>query len=64
LVGYALVSFGVVEGQSLIYQVMSLVGAVGLIVLGLARKAIPSVALNIIWGMIAVGTILWLLLRG
>ncbi|MDR0591557.1 MAG: hypothetical protein LBG75_03345 [Candidatus Nomurabacteria bacterium] len=46
---YFLASTGVVSGQSPTYQVLNIVGAFGLLALALARRAIPSVATNIVW---------------
>ena len=40
---------GKLTGQSLIYQVMNIVGAAGFIVNGWWHGALPSTALNVVW---------------
>ncbi|MDR0397918.1 MAG: hypothetical protein LBH36_01925 [Candidatus Nomurabacteria bacterium] len=57
LAAYLLASMGVIEGQSLAYQLLNIVGALGMLVLSTIRHAIPSAALNTIWfavGIIAI----------
>jgi len=62
ITAYVLLSIGVLDGQSLVYQLLNLFGALGLMTLGLARKAYPSVATNIVWLIIGVVTIVGILL--
>jgi hypothetical protein len=50
---YALTSFGVLESQSAIYQVLNLTGAIGIVVVSLRKKAFQPAVLNIIWGVVA-----------
>lgn len=58
LAGYALISFRKVEGNSLVYQLMNIVGSIFLAVNTLYYGAIPSSLVNIIWAIIAVFAIL------
>ncbi len=51
---YALVSTGRVASASYTYQLMNLVGAIGLAINTLYYLAYPSAALNVVWALIAV----------
>ena len=50
---YGLLSFGKVQPRSRVYQVMNIVGAAGFIINCAYNNAWPSVALNVVWMMIA-----------
>jgi hypothetical protein len=52
LLAYLLLSAGRLTGQSLVYQVMNVVGAAGFIINGWWHGAIPSAALNVLWLLI------------
>ena len=54
LAAYALLSAGKVSGQSLSYQLMNLGGAVGFVINGWWHRAIPNAAMNLVWALIAV----------
>lgn len=54
LLGYALISFGKVEGNSIEYQLMNIFGSIFLAANTLYYGAIPSSLVNIIWAIIAV----------
>ncbi len=49
LVAYGLLSAGKLGARSVPYQVMNVVGAVGMLINGYVRGALPSAALNLIW---------------
>jgi hypothetical protein len=49
LLAYLLLSAGRLTGQSMIYQGMNVVGAIGFTINGWWHGALPSTALNIIW---------------
>jgi len=51
---YVLVSLGVVSAQDYLYQILNIIGGGGLLVLGLMRKAYPSVVTNIMWVVVGV----------
>jgi hypothetical protein len=51
---YFLVSIKKVDGSSRIYQTMNLLGAVGVGVNVFYQQAWPAVALQVVWGIIAV----------
>lgn len=46
---YILLTLGRIQAQSVSYQAMNVVGSAGFIVNGLANRALPSAALNIVW---------------
>lgn len=54
LTGYALISVGKVEGNSLVYQLLNIFGSIFLTVNTFYYGAIPSSLVNIIWAIIAV----------
>lgn len=53
LVAYLLVTMGRLTGQSLAFQWMNLLGALGFVINGWWHAALPSASLNVIWMMIA-----------
>jgi polysaccharide pyruvyl transferase WcaK-like protein len=46
---YALLSAGKLESRSRLYQWMNVLGAIGFVVNSGYHRAIPSVALNVVW---------------
>ena len=52
LFAYLLLSAGKLTGQSIIYQGMNVVGAVGFVINGWWHGALPSATLNVLWLMI------------
>lgn len=53
LAAYGLVSTRRLDGESVAYQLLNVVGAVGMLINTYIRGALPSAAVNVIW--IAVG---------
>ena len=51
---YFLVSYKKVDGSSKIYQAMNLSGAIGVGVNVFHQQAWPAVALQVVWGIIAI----------
>ncbi len=51
---YFLVSYKKVDGSSKIYQAMNLLGAIGVGINVFHQQAWPAVALQVIWGIIAI----------
>jgi hypothetical protein len=62
LLAYLLLSAGRLNGQSLVYQGMNVVGAAGFVINGWWHGAIPSAALNVLWLLIG-GIASWRILR-
>ena len=52
LAGYALLTAGRLKSDSVGYQALNVVGAVGFIANGLWHQAMPSAVLNVIWAAI------------
>lgn len=63
LLAYYLLSTNKIQGQSVTYQCMNLVGAAGLVINSGYHNAIPPLALNAIWFAIAL-VALWNLRKG
>ncbi|HEY5711825.1 MAG TPA: hypothetical protein VIT38_08015 [Allosphingosinicella sp.] len=49
---YLLLSMGRLTGESIVYQVMNVVGAAGFAVNGWWHGAVPSATLNVVWLLI------------
>ena len=57
IIGFALVSFGVVEGRSYVFQLLNLTGGVALALISFEKKAYQPAVLNIILAIIAIVTL-------
>ncbi len=58
ILGYALVSFSVLEATSVWFQLLNGTGALGIILVSLRKRAFQPAVLNIIWALIALASIL------
>ncbi len=54
LAAYALVSFAVIEGSGLWFQLLNLTGALGIIAISTYKKVKQSIVLNIFWSLVAI----------
>jgi len=54
LTAYALVSFHVISGDDLLFQLLNATGALGIIVIALYKKLVQSIVLNVVWVIVAV----------
>jgi len=54
VLAYFLVSYKKVDGSSKVYQAMNLFGAIGVGINVFHQQAWPAVALQIVWGIIAI----------
>lgn len=54
VLAYFLISYKKVKSDSRVYQLMNLVGAVGVGINASYQKAWPSLAIQIVWGIIAI----------
>ena len=54
VLAYILVSFKVVPANGVIYQLLNLTGAIGIIIIAAVKNVKQSVVLNIFWAIIAV----------
>ena len=62
LIAYALVSFKIVGSNNLLYQILNLTGAAGMVIVSISKGAKQPALLNIIWYVIALVAIIQLLL--
>lgn len=62
LLAYGLVSFSIIVSNSTLYHFLNLTGAIGIIIISLKKKNYQPIALNAVWGIIALIAILRLLL--
>jgi quinol-cytochrome oxidoreductase complex cytochrome b subunit len=62
LLAYLLLSAERLSGQSLVYQGMNVVGALGFVINGWWHGAIPSAALNVLWLLIG-GVASWRIIQ-
>lgn len=53
LLGYGLLSFGVISGESPIYHGMFLVGSIGLAIVTYRHRAFQSFTVNVFFGLLA-----------
>lgn len=53
MLGYGLVSFGWIESNGYLYQMLNLTGALGVLVLMIVDRIRQSIILNSFWAIIA-----------
>ena len=58
IVGFALVSFGAIDGRSYAFQLLNLTGGISLALISFAKKAYQPAVLNVVLSLIAVFTII------
>ena len=63
IVGFALVSFGAIDGRSYTFQLLNLTGGISLALISFAKKAYQPAVLNVILTLIAVFTIISLMIE-
>lgn len=63
IVGFALVSYGTIEGRSYAFQLLNLTGGISLVLISFAKKAYQPAVLNVILSLIAIITIISLMLE-
>jgi len=54
LSAYILVSFTVISGDGVIFQLLNLTGAIGIIAIAVHKKVKQSVVLNVFWAAVAI----------
>ena len=62
LLAYLLLSFNVIAANSIVYQLMNLLGALGIVVDTYYKKDKPPEILNIVWAIIALIAIIRIIL--
>jgi hypothetical protein len=63
ILAYAGNSFNLITSNSLAYQLLNFTGAIGIITISLHKKVYQSVALNIVWGVVAIIAIAGMVVR-
>jgi len=58
---YGLLSFGYLDSGSLIYQILNVTGALGIVYIATKKKDYQSSVLNIVWALIAFVAIIGIL---
>lgn len=53
LTAYALVSFKIIESSTLVYQLLNLTGALGIVAVSVSKKDKQPAVLNAIWALVA-----------
>ncbi|CAN5607551.1 hypothetical protein BH23PAT1_BH23PAT1_4580 [soil metagenome] len=61
LSAYALVSFKMIPSDGIIYQLLNLTGAAGLLWISSVKRVRPLIVLNAVWALIAVVALLRIL---
>jgi hypothetical protein len=62
ILAYGLVSFEVIQGNGIAYQLLNLSGGIGLMIVAAAKNVLQSVLLNVFWTIIGIVAILRILL--
>ena len=62
IVGYALVSFNFTNADNLLYQLLNITGAAGIVYISVQKKTYQPAVLNMIWFVIGTAAILKILL--
>ncbi len=63
LIAYFLASFGVITANSFGFQILNLLGAIGILIIALRKHVSQSVVINIVWIIGAIATIIGLLIN-
>lgn len=62
ITAYFLVSFGVIDGEGLVFQLTNLTGGIGLLIVAASKGVVQSVILNFFWAVIGLVAIVRLFL--
>lgn len=54
LTGYTLVSFEIISSDTLLFQLLNLTGALGIIAIAAYKRVAQSIVLNIVWSAVAI----------
>ena len=61
IAAYALVSFGLMQSDSIAYQLLNLLGAAGIIIISAVKHVRQTVLLNVFWAVIALSALVLML---
>ena len=62
LLAYALVSYDILPSDGLLYQLLNVTGALGIIAISYKKRVFQSIALNVAWAVIGAVAIVRLLM--
>lgn len=62
LLAYILVSLGVIDAKAILYQLLNLIGSVGVVCISWLKRDKQPMVLNIIWASIALFALITLIL--
>ena len=62
VIAFTLLNFGILGTDSLVYQLLNLTGAIGIIIEAGSKKDYQPVALNIVWLLVAIYGLLQIIL--
>ena len=54
LAAYVFVSFGLISGDGIVFQLLNLTGAIGVIIIASYKKVAQSIVLNVVWSVVAI----------
>ncbi len=57
LSAYLFVSFGWLDGESVLFQLMNIFGSFGLLAIALSKKVYQSVVVNVVWATIGIAAL-------
>jgi len=63
LVGFALISFGLLPAQSQSYMAINIIGSVCIIINSAYKKDYPPAALNVVWAAIALIAVIKMMIQ-
>lgn len=58
VLAYALLSFGVIDSTSLVYQILNITGALGIVIISFHKKNYQPAILNTIWMIVGIMAII------
>ena len=61
LLAFVLVSFTIIDTEGWLFPLFNLAGSLGIVYISLRKKAYPPAVLNIIWGLVALVSLIGLL---
>lgn len=63
LLAYVLISFGVLFPSSLLYQILNVIGSIGILYISFKKKAYQPAVLNVIWVIVALIAIIAMIIQ-
>lgn len=63
LIAYGLLTFGILASDSILYQVINVTGALGIVVNAFGKEDYPPAFLNSVWVLIALVAIFQIILK-